>query len=95
MILEILKYKGQNCSNQGISSKYDEVIVVDDFDDNAEPNAVVIVEDKVFGKVRKRAIPANNSQGYHPMFGGCFVYTCNSIFKHSGEAIKLHDRFEP
>ena len=88
-------YKDQcgDCSNGGLSSDYEKVEIWPDYDRHAPRYAVVIVEDICCGEPRKRAIPAN-SEGKWSMFGGCFVFTCNGIVPHSGDAIKLHDRFE-
>lgn len=93
--MDIYKPAYGDCSNQGISSRHDQVIVVDNFDHDAADNAVVVVRDKILnGTVdRIRAVPAN-SKGKWSMFGGCFVYTNNGIVPNSGMPIPLHDRFE-
>jgi hypothetical protein len=89
----IFKERNCNYSNGGISSRHDDVIIVDAFDSKAADNAVVILEDKVCGKYRIRAVPANKEKVW-TMFGGCFVYTSNGVVPHSGIAIPLHDRIE-
>lgn len=93
--MDIYKHRGESCSNSGISSKYDEVIIVDEFNADAAENAVVIIKDKIINNSieRIRAVPAN-SKGKWDMFGGCFIYTSNGIVPYAGLAIKLHDRFE-
>ena len=92
--MDIYKNQGQSCSMPwGISENYDEVIIVDEFSKDAPQNAVVIIEDEIMGKYRIRAVPANSEKEW-TMFGGCFIYTCNGVVPHYGEAIKLHDRIE-
>ena len=91
--MNIYKANRVDCSNDGISSRHDKVQVWPDLDDNAPDNAVVIIEDKVMGKYRIRAVPANMGNRWS-MFGGTFIYTSNGVVPHSGDAIKLHDRFE-
>ena len=93
--MDIYKHNADSCSNFGISSKYDEVVIVDEFHSDAAENAVVIVKDKIINNTieRIRAVPAN-SNGKWDMFGGCFIHTSNGIVPYSGIAIKLHDRFE-
>lgn len=83
-----------DCSNGGISSRFDAVEIWSDFDENAPDNAVVIIEDTVCGgKYRIRAVPANREKVW-TMFGGCFIYTSNGVVPHSGIPIPLHDRIE-
>lgn len=84
---------GGGCSNNGISAHFQEVKIWSDFDENAPENAVVIVKDEIMGEPRTRAIPARK-KGFWPMFGGCFIYTCNAVVPHHGTPIALHDRFE-
>ena len=82
-----------DCSNGGISSEHDSVRVWGGFDKDAPRNAVVIIEDQVFGRPRIRAVPAW-SEGTWTMFGGCAIYTCNGVVPHAGAFIPLHDRIE-
>jgi len=92
--MNIYKAKGRgNFSNGGISSRFDEVLVVDGFAEDAPENAVVLIERPSFGDVI--AVPARRQPGMvGPMFGGSFAYTSNGIVPHHGKAIPLHDRFE-
>ena len=91
--MSIYKHEGSDCSNYGLSSRHDEVMIVDGFDKDAPDNAVVIIEDVILNTPRIRAVPANKEKHW-TMFGGCFIYTCNGVVPHSGIAIKLHDRIE-
>ena len=91
--MQIYKPKHGDCSNGGISNQFDVVKIWSGFDLNAPPNAVVIVEDKICGNYRIRAVPANKGDKWD-MFGGCFVYTSNGVVPHHDTPIKLFDRFE-
>lgn len=91
--MDIFKHVGGDCSNYGLSSKFDEVSIVDCFDKDAPDDAVVIVHDVCCGKPRIRAIPAKSEKVW-TMFGGCFIYTCNGVVPNHGIAIPLHDRIE-
>lgn len=87
-----------DCTNGGISSSYDSLRIWSDFDVNAPPDAVVIVTDFPCGELeRVRAVPAWNVRGpgqNWAMFGGNFLYSCDSRFPGGGFAIPIHDRFE-
>lgn len=91
--MDIFKWNRSDCSNFGISSKFDEVKIWTGFDADAPEDAVVIIEDICAGTPRIRAVPANKKDVW-TMFGGCFIYTCNGVVPHSGKAIALHDRIE-
>ena len=92
--MDIYKHRGTDCSNRGISSRHDSVIIWNDFDEEAPDNAVVVIEDVIMGRQRIRAVPANQPTTNWSMYGGCFIETCNGVVPHSGIAIKLHDRYE-
>jgi hypothetical protein len=91
--MNIFKNKLGDCSNSGISSRHDEVVIWPGFDKEAPDNAVVILEDICCGKRRIRAVPANKEDKW-TMFGGCCIYTSNGCVPHSAEFIALHDRIE-
>ena len=91
--MNIYKHAGNTCSNGGLSSYNNEVMIVDGFDADAPDRAVVIKEDVCCGKYRIRAVPANK-EGDWCMFGGSFIYTSNGCVPYSGIAIKLFDRIE-
>jgi hypothetical protein len=96
--MDIYKNNGESHSNYGLSSKFEYVrIIKADKSEMAEiqDNDVIIDVSEVCGKPYTRAYDAKLFlSGRRPMFGGCFVYTCNGIVPHSGEAIKLFDRIE-
>ena len=86
-----------NSSNNGLSNRFDEVLIWDcDRDENAPENAVYIKERHLFGEVIPTAYPVSRTPNgcVGGMFGGCFIYTCNGVVPFSGIAIKLHDRVE-
>lgn len=87
-----------NCSNGGISSKYDNLIFVDaegPFEGTKE-NSVRLVRRKLWGKEYLHAEPIEKPEGMvGPMAGGCFIYSSDSRFREvSKYPIPLHDRFE-
>ncbi len=91
-----------NCSNNGISNRYKEVYVIcpdgnDEIDLDNPPENLVIFEEKDFGfRKHKRFHPYNKKSGKWNMFGGAFVWTCDSRFrKRFGDyPIPLFDRYE-
>lgn len=90
---EIYKHLGKDQSNEGISSKYNEVIIWPEFDENAPENTVVIAKRYVLGEELIEALPANKMG--RGMFGGCLLYVSESgcpVSKYM--PCKLQDRFE-
>ncbi len=95
-------YKPQygDCSNGGLSSKYTNVIIVDEtipeiFSTNETTPAVKLVYRKLssMNEPYIHAEPVERKRGCGPMFGGCFIYSSDSRFPHN-YPIPLHDRFE-
>ena len=90
--MDIYKHQGVDCSNGGISSKYDDVVIWSKFDKKAPKNAVVLVKREwPGGEYDYIAEPARHRNDWN-MYGGCFIYTCNAVVPCHGEPIKLHDR---
>ena len=90
-----------NCSNNGISARFKNVYVfcpdgnVEIDLDNPPENFVTLeIRHFAFGSF-KRFNPVNND-GRWNMFGGAFVWSCDSRFRENfGEyPIPLHDRYE-
>ena len=89
-----------NCSNFGISARFDEVYVPHpegnwDVPETTE-NLVKIERDDLGFCIRIRAIPYNDG-GKWWMMGGCYISTSDSRFREAafGERIiPLHDRCE-
>jgi len=87
-----------NSSNGGISSRCKEVVLLDAadvFDATAERPAVRLVRRGNY----TIAVPVMEPHGklIGPMFGGCFIHTCDSRFrKFVGHdyPVPLHDRWE-
>ena len=90
-----------NCSNNGISERYKTVYAYCpdgnlEFDLDHLPENFVNLEITQFGcRALKRFSPANRG-GRWNMFGGAFVWSCDSRFRlNFGEyPIPLHDRYE-
>ena len=84
-----------NCSNDGISKRFKEVLIVgkdipEIFTDSPDCPVVIIVKSPGYVK----AVPVEsrpNMSGF--MFGGCFIYSSDSRFP-SPYPIPLHDRQE-
>jgi len=94
---------GYDCTNGGASSKFDKGIVTgykigEDsqiFPPSDDCPEYVILRDFVNGgQERIRAVPVELVEsGKWTMFGGNFLYTCDSRFP-SDQPIKIHDRVE-
>ena len=104
---EILKYRGEDYSNRGLSSRFDEVYVIcedgnhvfDSIEETPE-NTVRVVERHLFGRTVYHCEPVHGKRsgcvGW--MAGGCYVSSSDSRFSAQHEnfygALSLHDRQE-
>lgn len=88
-----------NCSNNGITSRYDELLLICDegFIDidieNPPENLVKIVTRNLFGKEYKHIEPYVRPSGIGWMYGGAIANTSDSRFS-SQYPLKVHDRQE-
>lgn len=88
---------GFDCSNHGLSSRVDRVLIVHSdipgvFDESPDCPAMVLVQDAIGdGYHLEPAAPRR-----HFMFGGNFAFTSDSRVRHitGGYAIRIHDRLE-
>ena len=90
-----------NCSNNGISSRYKDVLLICEegyvvIDENNLPeNLVKLVTRNLFGKEYKHIEPVAKPSGAGWMAGGSLVYSCDSRFREMSEyPLSLHDRQE-
>ena len=90
-----------NCSNNGISSRYKEVLLVCEtgfieVDENNPPeNLVKLVTRHLFGRDYKHIEPVARPTGCGWMSGGTLVYSCDSRFRELSEyPLSFHDRQE-
>lgn len=90
-----------DCSNNGISSRYTEVLLICDegfinIDENNPPeNLVKLVTRNLFGREHKHIEPVARPTGVGWMSGGSLVYSCDSRFRRMSEyPLCLHDRQE-
>ena len=103
--LEIYKPRGGDCSNGGLSSKYDTCYIECEegwIDESRVPeDAIIKLEPGAFGTIH--ATPTKEKPNGHVgyMMGGCYVATCDSRWSRMIEklgfshcAIALHDRTE-
>lgn len=98
ILANIYKDNGYDCSNNGISSYAGKVMLFWDIDENDKEAIrqltlpmVELHKQIVFGTVYINATPLNEKRWC--MFGGCFIYSCDSRFP-SPYPIPLHDRIE-
>ena len=99
----IYKHNGEDYSNGGISSRFDQVCLVNvsgPFEPDAEHPACVLLLGNVDGTAKVVALEDTHQ---HVMNGGCFVSTSDSRFSEAVEnliglrfygAVALHDRVE-
>lgn len=103
--VNIYKHKGDDCSNGGISSRYNEILLLceDGFInvdmDNPPENLCKVVKRKLWDKVYVHIEPVRESakDRTHYMYGGCIVSTSDSRFEKATGVdypINLHDRTE-
>lgn len=90
-----------NCSNNGISSRFREVLLICDsgfinIDENNPPeNLCKIVTRNIFGREHKHIEPVARPTGVGWMAGGSICYTCDSRFRELSQyPLCLHDRQE-
>jgi len=96
LYVDILKHKDTDCTNNGLSSKHDEAILIwNENDDHIEKNMpytpCIFVLKQGRGGRKYIAVPFKET-GY-PMFGGNFLYSSDSRFP-SEQPIHIHDRIE-
>lgn len=100
---EIFRWKLGDCSNGGISSRFDDVLIpckngpVDVDLDNPPENLVKVVRRKLFGREYVHLEPYND-KGKWWMAGGTYVHSCDArfgeIINNGGYPVGLHDRTE-
>lgn len=102
----IYKHNGEDCSNGGLSSKFNEVYVpvkdghIEVSLDNPPENLVRIVRRQLFGREYVHFEPwSAKASGKWYMFGGTYVDDSDSRFReevnNGGYPVSLHDRTEP
>lgn len=99
--INIYKHKNRDCSNNGLSSRYNELLLICeegniDIDENNPPeNLVKLVSRHLFGRDYLHIEPVAKPGGAGWMSGGCVVYSCDSRFRRMSEyPLSLHDRDE-
>lgn len=89
-----------NCSNEGITSRFDELLLIcenGDIDidvDNPPENLVKIVTKNLLGKEYKHIEPYVKPKGMGWMYGGALANTTDDRFN-SQYPLKVYDRQEP
>lgn len=88
-----------NCSNNGISDRYDSVLLLCDNGpeevdmENPPEELCVLVRRELFGREADYVRPYKNPDGIGWMFGGSLVYASDARFA-SDHPLCLHDRQE-
>lgn len=96
--VNIFKDRNGDCSNGGISSKYDSILVLHDEGwidvdmDNPPENLCKLVKRNLWGETFYHVEPVAAPTGIGWMFGGSLVYSSDGRF--STGPLKLHDRQE-
>ncbi len=98
----IYKDKGSSCSNGGISSNYDEVLVIVEgqnigpVEQSKDIPTVKLVKRNLWGEEYVHLEPIEKPKGVGWMNGGCIVSCCDSRFgEHINKyPVHLHDRCE-
>lgn len=100
ILVSVYRSDREDCSNKGLSSETDSLIMVDENGDSfdcvhsTDGDYLVLIKDICGGVERLRAIPKSLlDSGKWTMFGGNFVYSSDSRFP-SSTPIKVHDRVE-
>lgn len=88
-----------NCSNHGISERYDSILLLCDegYIDvtGDEENLCKVVRRNLWGKEYLHVEPVKAPKGVGWMSGGTFVYSCDARFNRISEyPLSLHDRCE-
>lgn len=97
--VNIYKHQNSDCSNGGISSRYDEILLICDdgfieVDENNPPeNLCKVVKRHLFWRDYYHVEPVAKAEGAGWMYGGCIVCTSDSRFRFD-YPLKLHDRTE-
>jgi hypothetical protein len=101
---EIYKWGLSDCSNNGISSKFKDVIICEEdlLPENCPDNGVYLVKRMLGGKPYYHFVPCKlKNDKTWTMAGGTWIYSCDSRFPfvddcpHINHPIALHDRVEP
>ncbi len=95
LLVDILKSSHDDCTNNGLSSKHDQAILI--FEETKEQIEKNYPRHEYFFilqngyKGRLKAVPFLDNN--RAMFGGNFLYSCDSSFP-SAQPIHIHDRYE-
>ena len=100
LIASIYRYSENDCSNGGISSKVNQVVIVGEgipeIFEATEKCPAVTIEKHIYGFQKGEYVfarPVCIDKGTHCMSGGTFIYTHDSRFPFN-HPIALHDRVE-
>lgn len=93
----------QDCTNGGVSSKYEDVLLVGPvraellLAEGPQPENILVLQNPNLHGTSFIAVPLNQPKDTcGPMMGGNFIHACDSRFSelNGGDPIAVHDRFE-
>ncbi len=94
IVYTLIHKNGSDCTNEGVTSKYDKFILVGEgvpeLFEPSEDTPVLELKKKFYGREYIHASPITER---YTMFGGNFVYSSDSRFP-SDYPIPVHDRVE-
>ena len=100
LLVSVLRSNGCDCTNNGVTSRFDELVLVDPeipgiFAVKPERPALKLVRRTICGRPYIHAVPvdASGEPVRGSMMGGNFVYTSDGRFPNA-YPIPVHDRIE-
>ncbi len=105
LIANVYRWSLGDCSLGGVSSKHNEVTIINakgPFEPDADRPAVELMTRNINGVLYIRAVPVKDKNEWH-MHGGTFIYTSDSRFDQAVEQltkrphdgpVAFHDRVE-
>lgn len=95
--VDVLKKENVDCTNGGMTSRFNSFILVwDEADPPEEINGTPVlelIEREIYGKRYLHSKPVCEGSGVGPMAGGNFIYSSDSRFPND-YPISVHDRWE-
>ena len=98
LLVNVLRSKGGGATNGGVSSKYDDLLLVGEgvpeiFDEDEAYPTVTLIKHQLHGEDRPYLSVKPYSIEVHSMMGGNFIWSSDSRFP-SRQPIAIHDRVE-
>ena len=97
LIVDVYRDSGGDCTLNGVSSKYDRFVLIGEVVDPVfEPSEDIPAIYLQYHCDQPIAVPKEVRDGKWGMYGGNFLYTCDSRFRQNVNPypIRIHDRIE-